>query len=49
MDPANKLEALREVEADISEGADIVMVNQRALILILFQVHSVSIPVAAIK
>src|SRR5690606_33196590 len=27
MDPANRLEALREVAADISEGADMVMVK----------------------
>jgi len=27
MDPANRLEALREVEADIREGADMVMVK----------------------
>ena len=27
MNPANALEALREVQLDIQEGADIVMVN----------------------
>ena len=49
MDPANKLEALREVEADISEGADIVMVKPAGPYLdVISNVHSTfPIPVAA--
>lgn len=49
MDPANKLEALREVEADIAEGADIVMVKPASSYLdVISEVHSrFAIPVAA--
>ncbi len=49
MDPANRLEALREVESDIAEGADIVMVKPAGPYLdIISEVHSrFPIPVAA--
>ena len=49
MDPANSLEALREVEADLAEGADVVMV--KPALAYLDVVHRVKtrfgVPVAA--
>jgi porphobilinogen synthase len=49
MDPANRLEALREVEADLAEGADVVMV--KPALAYLDVVHEVKtrfgVPVAA--
>lgn len=49
MDPANRMEALREVELDVAEGADIVMVKPGLPYLdIIREVKdSVTIPVAA--
>jgi porphobilinogen synthase len=49
MDPANKMEALREVELDIQEGADIVMVKPALSYLdVINEVKSkYNIPVAA--
>lgn len=49
MDPANAREALREVELDLNEGADIVMVKPALPYLdIVHQIHtSFSVPVAA--
>ena len=36
MDPANRMEAFREAESDVDEGADFLIVNQVCHILILF-------------
>lgn len=49
MDPANSLEALREVEADLDEGADIVMVKPALAYLdVIHQVKTkFGVPVAA--
>lgn len=49
MDPANGREAMREVEADVAEGADVVMIKPAmpALDLIAAARHRVDVPVAA--
>ncbi|NET23867.1 MAG: porphobilinogen synthase, partial [Okeania sp. SIO1H5] len=49
MDPANRLEAIREIELDIAEGADIVMVKPALSYLdIIREVKErSSVPVAA--
>ena len=47
MDPANRREAIREVEADIAEGADIVMVKPASMYLDILADLNVSVPVAA--
>jgi porphobilinogen synthase len=49
MDPANVAEALREVEQDIEEGADIVMVKPAMSYLDVVRTvaDSVAVPVAA--
>ncbi len=49
MDPANRIEALREVELDIKEGADIIMVKPALSYLdIISDVrHTFNLPVAA--
>ena len=49
MDPANRLEAIREVELDLAEGADMVMVKPALSYLdVICEVKQVStVPVAA--
>ena len=47
MDPANRREAIREVEADIAEGADIVMVKPASMYLDILADLNVSVPVSA--
>jgi porphobilinogen synthase len=49
MDPANRIEALRELELDLMEGADMVMVKPATLYLDIIsdiKLHS-NVPVAA--
>ena len=36
MDPANRMEAIREAESDVAEGADFLIVKPALPILILF-------------
>ena len=49
MDPANALEALREIESDVEEGADIVMVKPALpyLDIISLAAESTDVPIAA--
>ncbi len=49
MDPANAIEALKEAQLDMEEGADIIMVKPATPYLdIISQVHEISlVPVAA--
>ncbi len=49
MDPANSLEAIREVSMDVEEGADIIMVKPAMAYLdIIFRVREeIDLPVAA--
>ncbi len=49
MDPANSLEALREIELDIKEGADIVMIKPAMLYLDIIHLakEHVQVPIAA--
>ncbi len=49
MDPANRLEALREIELDIAQGADIVMVKPALAYLdIIYQAREITkLPIAA--
>ena len=49
MDPANRREALREVDADVAEGADAVMIKPAlsSLDLIVAARDSVNVPIAA--